>query len=52
MAKQSIVREFFAFVRYEKKYWMIPLMIVLLLIGGLVFFAAKTGLAPFIYTLF
>ena len=52
MAKQSIFLEFLAFVKHEKKWWMIPLVVVLLLIGSLIIFAAKSGMAPFIYTLF
>jgi len=53
MAKQSLLREFFAFIRHEKKWWMIPLVLVLLLIGGLILFAGSSGpLAPFIYPLF
>ncbi len=52
MAKQSIVKEFFAFIVHEKKWWMIPLVVVLLAIGSLIVFAANSPLAPFIYTLF
>jgi hypothetical protein len=52
MAKQSLVREFFAFIMHEKKWWMIPLVVVLLVVGTLIFLAAETPLAPFIYTLF
>jgi hypothetical protein len=52
MAKQSLVREFFAFVAHEKKWWMIPLVAVLLVVGGLILFASSSPLAPFIYPLF
>lgn len=52
MAKQSLFKEFLAFVKHEKKWWMIPLMVVLLAIGALIIFAAKSGLGPFVYTLF
>jgi hypothetical protein len=52
MAKQSLVREFFAFIRHEKKWWMIPLIVVLLAIGALILFASSSPLAPFIYPLF
>lgn len=52
MAKQSLVREFFAFIRHEKKWWMIPLVVVLLVVGGLILFAGSSPLAPFIYPLF
>jgi hypothetical protein len=52
MAKQSLVREFFAFIMHEKKWWMIPLVVVLLSIGALIVFASGSPLAPFIYTFF
>ena len=52
MAKHSLIREFFDFIRQEKKYWMIPLLIILLAIGGLLVFASSSPiLAPFIYPL-
>ena len=52
MAKQSLVREFFAFIAHEKKWWMIPLITVLLIVGALIFFASSSPLAPFLYPLF
>lgn len=53
MAKQSLVREFIGFIAHEKKYWMIPLIAVLLVIGLFLIIAASSGpLAPFIYTMF
>lgn len=52
MAKQSIVREFFLFVKHEKKWWMIPLFSVLLIVGALILFASSSPLAPFLYPLF
>ncbi len=52
MAKPSLLREFFAFVRYEKKWWLIPLGVLLLLLGALTLFASSCPLAPFVYPLF
>jgi len=52
MARQSIFREFFAFVAHEKKWWMIPLIVVLLCVAALILFSASSPLAPFIYPLF
>ncbi len=52
MAKQSIIREFFLFVKHEKKWWLIPLLFVLLLVGVLLIFAQSSPLAPFLYPLF
>jgi hypothetical protein len=50
MAKSDVFREFWAFLKNEKKYWLAP--IVLLLFGLLLVFAQSSAVAPFIYTLF
>jgi len=50
--KQSLIKEFFLFVKEEKKWWLIPLITVLLLVGALIVFAGSSPLAPFIYPLF
>jgi hypothetical protein len=47
----SLVQEFYLFVTENKKWWMIPILLVLGLLGVLVAFSS-TGAAPFIYTLF
>ena len=52
MAKSDVLREFWAFLKYEKKYWLAPIVLVLLLLGLLLVFAQSSALAPFIYTLF
>ena len=52
MAKQSLVREFIAFIKHEKKWWMIPLIAVLLIVGLLIVLGSSSPLAPFIYPLF
>ena len=52
MANQSIITEFWEFLRFRKKYWLLPIMIVLLLLGGLIVFTESSALAPFIYALF
>ena len=39
-------------VRIRKKYWLVPVLIMLLLVGGLVVLTQGSALAPFIYTLF
>ena len=49
MAKQSLFKEFFLFIKHEKKWWLIPLILVLLLVGGIMIFASSSPLAPFIY---
>ena len=47
----GVVREFFLFLRSNKKFWLLPLLSALLLIG-LVAFLGGTAAAPFIYSLF
>jgi hypothetical protein len=48
----SIVRELWQFLRARRKYWLVPVVIALLLVGGLLVLAQGSALAPFIYTLF
>ncbi len=50
-AQLGIMGEFFEFIRYNKKWWLTPIIIVLLAVGLLIALAG-TGAAPFIYTLF
>ncbi len=52
MAKGGIVRELWAFMKVRKKWWLLPTIIVLLLVGVLLVFAQGSALAPFIYTIF
>jgi hypothetical protein len=48
----SIIRELWQFLRARKRYWLVPVVVALLVIGGLLVFAQGSVLAPFIYTLF
>lgn len=52
MAKQSLFREFVLFLKEEKKWWLIPLVMLLLGIGALLVFASNSVVAPFIYSFF
>jgi hypothetical protein len=52
MGKLSIVKEFFEFLRTRKKWWLTPIVIVLILLGALIIFTEGSALAPFIYALF
>jgi len=52
MANQFIITEFWEFLRIRKRYWLLPIVIVLLLLGGLIVFTESSALAPFIYALF
>lgn len=44
--------EFWAFLRIRKKFWLLPLLVMLLLFGALLLLAQSSAVAPFIYTLF
>jgi hypothetical protein len=48
----SIIRELWQFLRARKKYWLVPVVLALLVIGGLLVFAQGSVLAPFIYSIF
>ena len=48
----SLLRELWAFLGERKKFWLLPIILVMLLIGGLLVFAQGSALAPFIYTIF
>jgi hypothetical protein len=48
----SIVGEFWAYMRERKKWWLLPIIAVLVLIGFLVVVTHGSALAPFIYTIF
>lgn len=48
----SFLSEFWAFLRFRKKYWLLPVLIVMLLFGGLIVLTKGSAVAPFIYTLF
>lgn len=52
MAKSQVFSEFIAFLREEKKYWLVPIVIVFVLFGLLIVFSQTSAVAPFIYTLF
>jgi len=47
----GLIREFWDFLRYNKKWWLTPIVLVLLFVGALVLLSG-TAAAPFIYTLF
>jgi hypothetical protein len=48
----SFLREFWAFLRVRKKYWLLPVLLVMVLFGGLIVLTQGSAVAPFIYTLF
>ena len=48
----SFITELFAFMRARKKFWLYPMLIMIVLFGGLLILAQGSALAPFIYTIF
>jgi hypothetical protein len=52
MKKSNIFLELIKFLIQQKKYWIIPIIIVLVLLGLLILFTESSVLSPFVYTLF
>ena len=52
MNKLAIIKEFLDFLRVNKKWWLAPIVIFLLVLGGLLVLAKGSARAPFIYSLF
>jgi hypothetical protein len=52
MPNQSIILEFWEFIKMRKRYWLLPIVLVLLLLGALIVFTESSAVAPFIYALF
>jgi hypothetical protein len=48
----SILAELWSFLRVRKKYWLMPIVIMLVIFGGLILLVQGSAVAPFIYTLF
>jgi len=48
----SFLKEFLKFLKHNKKLWLAPVLLVLVIIGGLLLLAHSSPLAPFIYVLF
>ena len=52
MSKIAIVREFWEFLKVRKKWWLMPIVMILLFLGALIILTEGSAIAPFIYTLF
>jgi len=52
MSKLSVISELWEFLRVRKKFWLAPIIIILLLLGGLIILTQGSALAPFIYAIF
>jgi len=48
----SFLAEFWKFLRVRKKFWLLPLLTIIVLFGVLLILAERSAMAPFIYTLF
>jgi len=48
----SFIKELWAFMRERKKFWLLPIFLILALFGGLLVLAQGSAVAPFIYTIF
>jgi hypothetical protein len=52
MANQSIITELWEFLRVRKKFWLLPILLMLLSLGAIIVFTESSVVAPFIYALF
>lgn len=52
MGQRGIARELWSYMKVRKKWWLLPIILILALVGGLLVFAQGSVLAPFIYTIF
>ena len=48
----DFLKEFWEFLKVRKKYWLLPIIAVLVLFGGLIILSQGSAIAPFIYTIF
>ena len=52
MSKLSIISELWEFLKVRKKWWLLPIILFLVLLGGLIIITQGSALAPFIYAIF
>ena len=52
MSKMSILKEFWDFLRVRKRYWLTPIIVIMVLLGLLIVLTQSSAVAPFVYTLF
>ena len=48
----SVIDDFWGFLKERKKWWLLPMILVLLLFGALIVLTSGSAIAPFVYTLF
>lgn len=49
---KEVVVEFYIFLKERKKFWLLPIVLIILLLGALIVFTQSSAIAPFIYTIF
>ncbi|MBF0122976.1 MAG: hypothetical protein HQL21_06170 [Candidatus Omnitrophica bacterium] len=52
MSKMAIFKELWDFLKIRKRFWLAPILIILILLSLLIVFAQSSSVAPFVYTLF
>lgn len=52
MNQTGLISELWAFMKVRKKFWLLPIIVVMVMVGALLVFAQGSALAPFIYTIF
>jgi len=52
MSKFKIIGQFWSFMRVNKKFWLLPIVVILILFGTILVFAQGSAFAPFIYAIF
>lgn len=52
MGKLGILKEFWDFLKVRKKWWLTPIVVIMILLGALIVFSQGSAISPFIYTLF
>jgi hypothetical protein len=52
MANQNLIIEFWEFLRVRKRFWLLPIILVLVLLSAIIVFTESSVIAPFIYALF
>ena len=48
----DLINELISFIRIRKNYWLLPVIVILILLGGLLILSSGSAISPFIYTLF
>lgn len=52
MGKMGLLKEFWEFLKVRKRYWLLPIVLILMLLGAIIVLSESSAVAPFIYTLF